>query len=139
MSQVLAPAPLGDAGLYDALLDRVQDLCAAQNLRTAHPDRAFAPDRDSEGRLVPYARVAMLPSMSSNYILQVDLVWPQNSGLRPPTEAADRLAAALRVGTVLEADGFRRIRVVRDPWQSPALIGDGEVRVPLRVQWTPWR
>lgn len=128
----------GDAEIWDALLGHLSEVQLDRQLETAWPGVRFAPQRDSSGQLIPYLRVAIMPSESPRSLLQISVVWHDDDGTIAPCRVADRIAEHFALGTVIVTSAGQRVRVSRDPWVSPPLVDDGEVVVPLRVQWTPY-
>lgn len=68
-------------------------------------------------------------------LLQVVVVWPRLEGVIKPKEVADDVIAFFAKGTVMTL-GTAKVRASREPWQSPPLIDDSEVRVPVTIPWT---
>lgn len=68
-------------------------------------------------------------------LLQVTVVWPKNKGLIEAGEAAGEVMAHFAKDTVLRS-GETGVKVSKEPWASPPLSEDHELRVPVTIPWT---
>jgi len=129
--------------ILDALLARVKTLSLSPALPVDWP--GFEAELDAHNR-DPFLRVANLPNTAEQIsigdtgynrhygILQISVMWPVGSGIADAMEAAGKIAAYFKRGTVVEENGLY-VRVYRPPTVAPMLVDGTMLQIPVSIPW----
>lgn len=131
------PAQILDALLARALLMET----TGPTLPTALPEQAseFVPPDDGK-----YLEVGFFPNANfwegltagemAQGLLGVTVVWPKGQGLVVPLEKVALVAAHFNKGREL-ISGTTKVKINKEPVQTPHLIEGNKVSIPVNISW----
>jgi hypothetical protein len=134
-----------EAQISRALQERVRSLILSPALSIAYPDVGFEKPQ-SNGVPLPYLEVKIFRAatdtlgvqhQSSNRqagILQIDVMFPQDSGDIEPTEICDLVASHFKRGTRM-VDGSTTVHVDLAPTKMTPLKMPPYVSHPVSIRW----
>ncbi len=135
--------PVGkDAVVADTLLTRLQVIAAALGMPVALPDIAFNPADHPDGYLVA-DHLPNAPAWEAMHgggkvmdqgLSTLSAYLPKGQGVIRAANILGAIKAALPSGTALWADGVK-IKITRDPWTAPPLLGDPFSQYPITIAW----
>ncbi len=124
-----------------ALMYHMSTLVLSPVMSVAYPNADFTPPAAGYLRATHVPNTANQVTMGSNGknrflgLLQIDIMWPQNSGgYSAPMERAGAVAAHFKRGTNITLDGVT-VRIVRPPETRPMLKSPPYVQVPVMIRY----